>query len=218
MGNKPGKGNIINRQSIRTLDWGFSSDVSGFAFIEKWQINGFWSALTDFGQKLPVHILQFVNLYGHIKVLEMVQDNNEKGRMKLTLTGIEKYENNGAFGNRIICIRRCSFYDDYKIRSDANERHLNRWADGNTNYDIKELLCFNSFFKNLFGIKNDNSKLVCSSEAESEFNRDGLTFSSWPLEKNPQGLISPFEIMSAKFASDKNGNRYPIFNVENIYV
>jgi len=207
---------IINRSVIRPLDYAFTTDVSMFSFIEKWTINGFWKAMTDAKKVLPTHILQFVDIMGHTKILEMVVDNNQNGKMKLTLTEIEKYEGNGAFGDRIICIMRNKLYDNEDVRKKANQRHLDRWADGKTFYDLRELTGFVKWMKFLH-LKNDNRKLVCSSEIESELNIDGYSFKDFPLEKNPQGLICPWDEMSAKFCMDRTGNKFDLVAVDKIY-
>jgi hypothetical protein len=208
---------ILNRSIIRPLDFAFSTDVSIFSFVEKWTINGFWKAVSDYGKKLPTHVLQFVEIMGHLKILEMVVDNNDHKKMKLPLTAIEKYVGNGFFGDRIITIMRNKLYDDDNLRKQANERHLNRWADGKTNYDIEELAFFIPWLVKLFRLKNDNQKLVCSSELESELNKDGYSYKDFPLEKNPVGIISPWDEMSAKFCQSHGGNKLEIITLDKIY-
>jgi len=207
---------IINRSVIKPLDFAFSTDISMFSFIEKWTINGFVKAISDLKQKLPTHALQFIEIMGHIKILEMVVDNNQQGKMKLTLTEIEKYEGNGLFGDRIVCIMRNKLYDNPKIQWEANQRHLDRWADGKTMYDIKELTGFVKWMKFLH-LKNDSRKLVCSSELESELNKDKFSFTNFPLEQTPQDLIAPYDIMSARNCVDHSGNKFELITIDNIY-
>jgi hypothetical protein len=207
---------IINRDAIRPLDVGFTCDVSLFSFVEKSVINGLGRAITDWPPSLPAHVFLFAEIYGHLKILEMVQDNNDHKRAKLTLTSIEKYEDNGPFGDRIVCIKRNAFYDDPARLRIANDRHIKRWADGNTLYDYTELSFFTLWAK-LFKLKNDPNKLVCSSEIESELNKDGYTYTTFPLEAAPQGVISPWDIMVATSLMNHKGNRFDFKPLENIY-
>jgi len=202
----------IDISKIRALDYGFSTDISIFSFIEKWAINGFWKAVTDNKQQLPTHIFQFIDVEGDLQVIEMAADGNDKKKLKLSLCPIDKYLSNGIFGDRIICVLRNSLYDDDLIRAQANKRHLRRWADGKTFYDISELTFFMPFLRFL-GLKNDNSKLVCSSEAEDELNKDECTFSDFPLLKKPQGVIAPWQIMDSKFCITRSGNRHALQHI-----
>jgi len=207
---------ILNRDILRPLDIAFSTNISMFSFLEKWTINGFVKAITDSQQKLPTHILQFIEIYGHLKILEMIVDNNNHKKMKLSLVEIEKYEENGFLGDRIICIKRNALYDNSMIRNEANARHIQRWADGQTFYDISELTFFVPWLKFL-GLKNNNQKLVCSSENESELNKDGYSYTDFPLLKNPQGIIPPYAIMTAQHCNGKDESIYPIVTLDKIY-
>jgi hypothetical protein len=203
----------INRDVIRPLDIGFSSDVSVFATLEKSVINGPLEALMDFNHKYPVHVFQFVSILGHMRILEMITDKNDKNKMKLTLTSISKYENNGLLGNRIICVKRLGLYDDVARRTQANMRHLERWSKDTTKYDLKELT---KFLKLPF--YNDPKKFVCSSEIEDELNKDGYTFTNFPLHRKA-GLISPYDIMKASFIKNSmDGNRWGFFKVDNAII
>ena len=197
---------LFDISQARPLDWGFTSDISLAALIQKGTINGLGKALTDFGQKYPTHVFQYVEVFGRLKILEMVIDKNDHRKMRLTMNSISKYQNNGPFGNRVIAVRRCSLYDDAALRAIANDRHLRRWADGQTWYDVPELFSF------IFGNKNDPNKFVCSSEAEDELNKDGFTFTDFPLERQ-DGLVPPYGIMNAQFAHNHSGIKYPITTI-----
>lgn len=202
----------INRQLIRQCDVGFSSDVGVFPFLEKWTINGLWKAMTDLKQKLPTHVFLFVSVLGHLRILEMVVDKNDHRKMKLTLTSISKYESN-LLGPRIICIKRNALYDDVQLRIQANARHLARWAADETVYDKKELARYLKL-----PVYNDPKKYVCSSETEDELNKDGYTYTGFPLLHTPQNLISPWDIMQAKYVKNLQGNRFDFYPLENIYI
>ena len=209
---------IIDRSKLRAMDFGFTSDISAFSLVEKCIINGVGAALTDWKVKLPTHVFHIIEIEGHLKILEMIPDNNDKGKMKLTLTGIEKYENNGIFGDRVIAIRRCDYYDDENIRATANDRCIKKWAENKTNYDIEELLFWTPFAR-LFKMKNSPEKLVCSSELEATVNANGLTFTDFPLHKNPQGLIAPWDEMKTTYLTDKSCQKfYRVEEVKDIYL
>jgi hypothetical protein len=189
----------------RALDYGFTTDISFAALVQKGVINGWRKAITDFRQLLPTHVFQYVEVFGRLKILEMAIDKNDHHKMRLTMSSVTKYDKNGPFGNRIIARRRCALYDDQVMRAIANDRHLRRWANGITFYDIPELFSF------VFGNKNNPDKWVCSSELENELNKDGYTFGGFPLERN--GLISPWDIMKVQYVMNHNGNKYPIVNL-----
>jgi hypothetical protein len=213
----------LNQDAIRPLDYGFSADVSLFSFAEKAEINGLEAAASDWPPRLPAHVLQFVSVFGRLKILEMCVDKNDHNVMRLTMSSVTKYDNNGPLGDRIVAIKRCRFYDDVLTRDRANDRHLQRWADGNTFYDIEELFCFPSWLKKTFGLRNDPGRFVCSSEIEDELNRDGYTFTAFPLMKidgSPRTmpeLISPFDIVQSLYVHNRNGNKFGLDDVENFY-
>lgn len=198
---------------IRALDYGFTTDVSPMAFIIKATCNGIGKALTDAKAKIPTHIFQYVEVAERLKVMEMVVDKNDKNKMRLTMNSVTRYEKNGPLGLRVVGVRRCALYDDPTLRAIANDRHVRRWADGRTEYDIGELFGFLPGIARLFGIKNDRNRLVCSSEAEDELNKDGFSFGGFPLERSPQGVISPWDIYTAKFAVNHCGNKYPMITL-----
>jgi len=193
----------------RPMDDFFTCDISFFASVEKATING-PAGVFDMSQKLPTHAGKVVCDHGRLMLAEMTEDKNDHGKMVLVLNRFSKYEENGFFGDRFVAFKRTPFYDDDARRNKANERLMMRWADGQTKYDKPGLFSF--FFKKylpFIKVKQDTTKFYCSELNEDELNKDGLTYTDFPLER--RGLISPFDLFNAKTVHEHTGNSYAYF-------
>ena len=204
----------INLDKIRSLDVFFSADISFFAFIEKWSINGIGKALTDSCCKLPVHVGWFVNVMGGLKIFEMAEDKNDHGVMRLTENHISKYDNNGWFGDRIVAVKRFAMFEDPALRAHVEAKIIGDEASGNVLYDIKELFDFPGFHWLHQMFPESKNKTICSGYVRQVIQSLGYDF---PI--NHGATIAPYDIYNSdKIFSDETGLVSNFSFVPDIYV
>lgn len=199
---------FIDRNKIRSFDIGYTSDYSPFAFIEKGMTDSWRTAFTDFSCKLPSHVFLFVEVYGRIQIIEMVMDKNDHNIAKISMNHISKYEGNGLLGERIVGVKRCSFYDDDGIRKNANERLLERWSRQEDRYDYAGIFSYL-----IPAIREQKDHFYCSELVEDAFEKDGLSITGhFEVEKTMK--IPPIELFKSRCAFSRSGLPYTILNID----
>jgi hypothetical protein len=202
------KMNYGYRDLIRPMDDVYTTDISLVASAIKVRTDG-WAGLCDGKVRIPSHAAKAVHMYGRIRLIEMVIDKNDHNKAIISESPLSKYEGNGAFGPRIVSVRRCSFYDDAVMRERANTRLLTHWASRDWSYDWR-----GSPWSYIFPwIHPDAKKKYCSEMVETCYNEDGLSLTDFTLCRKPEGLIPPSDAWKSVRARDREGKFYNIDSV-----